>query len=324
MGVSSPRVTVGFTTYNVARYLPLAFDSILAQDYEDFEVVVCDNGSTDATLKICEAYAARDGRFRIFRNPNNLGVSGSFARAVGLARGEFFKYTFHDDLNGPTLLSTCIRALDEAGPDAVLAYPLTMYIDDVGAELGPWKDEVEVRHRAPWRRVAQYAQGWNMCGEVTGVMRSEALRRTHLLRPMLSSDAAMLVELAALGQFVEVPERLYLCRKHANSTYQGDRTPGEVLALLEPTAAPSAGKRPSRRVRSHRDGLVSAVVGGLLRLDMPMSTRISCAGVFVGAWSLRNARVHAGRLRRRLTGRAPSAAPWEGPGAPVEADVREG
>jgi glycosyltransferase involved in cell wall biosynthesis len=308
--MKSPRVTVGYTTYNVERFLPQSFDAIRAQDFDDFEVVVCDNGSTDATLDICDAYALEDKRFRIYRNPANLGVSGSYRRAVELARGEFFRLTMHDDLCGPTLLSSCVQALDTAGPAAVLAYPLMQYIDESGNKLGVWDDKVGVRQPAAWRRVAQYAGHWNHGAEVCGVIRLDALRRTSLMLPVLSSDIVMMAQLAALGQFLTVPERLFLCRHHANSTYQGNRTPEQVLAILEPAAI-----APRRKMRSHHDGIDRIIGSAIMRMDLPLATRASASVGYRIGWTVRRSRVRFGALRRRIRGRPVEAAPWAAPAA---------
>ena len=108
------------TTYNVEKYLPLAIESMLAQDYPDFEIVVCDNLSTDSTWDILESYARKDERIRVYRNPENLGEAGNF-RGGELAKGELFRLAAHDDLAAPTLISRCVEALD-AHPEAILAF----------------------------------------------------------------------------------------------------------------------------------------------------------------------------------------------------------
>src|SRR5262245_58806863 len=129
-----PRVTIGVTTFDVETYLAGAFDSILAQDFEDYEVVVCDNRSTDASWEICQHYAAKDSRFRIFQNDSNIGMAANFAKVVSLARGEYFKLSSHDDRMGPTLLSRCVDALD-ANRSAVLAQGHTIVIGDDDEEM---------------------------------------------------------------------------------------------------------------------------------------------------------------------------------------------
>jgi glycosyltransferase involved in cell wall biosynthesis len=205
--MDSPRVTLGFTTYNVERYLPQAFDAVLAQDFPDFEVVVCDNGSTDRTWEICQRYAATDDRFRVHQNPRNLGEAGNFAQVVSLARGEFFRLTAHDDLIAPSLVGRCVAALDAAGPAAVLAYPRAVLIDAEGTEIGPLDYPGDLRIRSPWRRTARMGRVVNHgCNEVFGLVRTEVLRRTKLLVPIASGDVALLAELVARGQFVQLPD----------------------------------------------------------------------------------------------------------------------
>jgi glycosyltransferase involved in cell wall biosynthesis len=64
-----PRVRIGLPAYNGERHLPAALDSLLAQTYGDFELIISDNASTDRTEEICREYAARDSRIRYHRSP---------------------------------------------------------------------------------------------------------------------------------------------------------------------------------------------------------------------------------------------------------------
>ena len=90
--MSAPLVTVGVPVYNGQRYLARALDSLLAQTFDDFEIVLCDNASEDRTAEICAAYAARDPRIRFHRNPQNLGLVRNFNRTFELAEGTYFKW----------------------------------------------------------------------------------------------------------------------------------------------------------------------------------------------------------------------------------------
>ncbi len=92
MTSGAPRVSIGLPVFNGERYLARAIDSILAQDFRDLELVVCDNASTDRTAEICAAYARRDPRVRYHRNPRNLGAGPNYDRCFHLARGEYFKW----------------------------------------------------------------------------------------------------------------------------------------------------------------------------------------------------------------------------------------
>lgn len=209
-----PRVSIGMPLYNAERYLDQAFVSLLEQDYTDFEIVVCDNASTDRTWEICQRYAAADPRVRLHRNEVNQGAAYNYNRVVELARGELFRWAAYDDWCAPQLLGRCVAALDAGGPQVVLAYPQTQLIDEHGTVIGPHPDRMDLRDLRSWRRVAKVANRFTLCNPVFGVVRTEVLRRTGLIRPWPSSDVTLLAELAALGQFHEVPAPLFHRRIH--------------------------------------------------------------------------------------------------------------
>jgi glycosyltransferase involved in cell wall biosynthesis len=106
-----PQVSVGLPVYNGERFVADALASILAQTWQDLEVIVCDNASTDRTREICEAFAARDPRVRYYRNERNLGASPNWNRAFELSRGELFKWAAHDDVLCPTYIERAVAAL---------------------------------------------------------------------------------------------------------------------------------------------------------------------------------------------------------------------
>ncbi len=296
----APRVTLGVTTCNVERYLASAFDSVLAQDFGDFEVVVCDNASTDSTWEICQRYAAKDSRFRIYRNEVNLGEAGNFARVVSLARGEFFRLTAHDDLMAPTLLSRCVEALD-ADPTVIMAYPRSIIIDDDGEEQGPYPHDAAIISSRPGERIRALMRSWQICNEIFGLVRTEALRQTRLLSATLpSADRRVLMELVVRGRFAMVDELLFYRRVGRTSSYGGERG-GPTYAWLEPEQATN-GRIPKKFARMNGDAnrLTVETVKALLANDLPVGTRLATATTFATAMSARRARVTLGRWRRRL------------------------
>ena len=99
-----PRVSIGLPVYNGENFLEFALDSILGQTFQDFELIISDNASTDATESICRRYAAKDSRIRYYRNPNNQGAAQNYNRVFALARGEYFKWAAHDDVCKPNYL----------------------------------------------------------------------------------------------------------------------------------------------------------------------------------------------------------------------------
>ena len=291
--MSSPRVSIGMPLYNSQRYLSEAFDSLLSQDYKDVEIVVSDNASTDRTWEICQRYARADGRVRLHRNEVNMGAAHNYNRTVTLARGEMFKWAAYDDICAPTLVRRCVEALDEAGPSAVLAYPRTILIDDDGAELGLYRDGVNLRSRRPYLRVATLAGNLSLCNAVMGVIRTNALRRTGLIRPQISSDVTLLAELATLGEFCEVEEDLFFRRIHTGSSRQGSTTDLGTIALWFDTRKPGRNKRPKAHI-------VLNATNALLRADVPTRDRLSCAVAFATVWSARNAHIRGSHAKRRL------------------------
>src|SRR5215472_17867412 len=127
----APRLSVGLPVYNGENYLAESIDALLGQSYEDFELVISDNASTDGTAGICHRYARQDSRVRYIRQPSNIGAAPNHNFLIDQARGELFKMASHDDLYARDLLQRCIDALDEY-PQVVLAHSWSAVIDEEG------------------------------------------------------------------------------------------------------------------------------------------------------------------------------------------------
>ena len=91
-----PKVSIIVPIYNAQEYLKRCVDSILSQDYRDFELLLMDDGSKDASGEICDAYAQQDGRVRVIHKENS-GVSDTRNQALELARGTFLQFLDSDD-----------------------------------------------------------------------------------------------------------------------------------------------------------------------------------------------------------------------------------
>lgn len=115
-----PSLSVLVTVYNREVYLAECLESILASSFEDFEVVVVDDRSSDASVAIARSFADRDRRVRVFQNDENLGDYRNRTRAASLARGRFLKYVDSDDLIYAHTLAVMVDAM-VANPDAALA-----------------------------------------------------------------------------------------------------------------------------------------------------------------------------------------------------------
>src|SRR5260370_23324994 len=155
MNARLPRVSVGLPVFNGERYLARALGCLLAQDYQDFELIVSDNASTDATESICREYAARDPRLRYHRNETNIGASPNYNRVFGLARGEFFKWASHDDECHPSLVRRCLEKFEHAPAAAVLVFPRAEMIDETGRVLFSSPDAISSSSSRPFVRLSK-------------------------------------------------------------------------------------------------------------------------------------------------------------------------
>jgi len=117
---TTPAVSVLMTAYDREPLIAEAIESVLAQTFSDFELIVSDDGSRDGTVRIAEEYARHDSRVRVSVNPANLGDYGNRQQALSLARGRFVKYHDSDDVMYPHCLAVMVGALETA-PSAAFA-----------------------------------------------------------------------------------------------------------------------------------------------------------------------------------------------------------
>ncbi len=305
-GLRVPRVSLGLPVYNGERYVGAALDSVLAQDFGDFELVISDNASTDATAEICQAYAAGDPRIRYSRNPQNIGLSPNFRRVFELSRAPYFKWVVHDDVLAPTYLRRCVEGLDQAPQSVALVYPRTLLIDAEGVEVGPYDDFMDLRERSPHERLRHlfWSLGFNHCG--LGLIRADVLRSTRLEGSHESADLVLLVELALRGQFWEHPEPLYRRRVHPESSFGTYSSSESYAVLLDPA---NAGHFPMPRSKLFAECLRAIELAPVGRLE-----KLRCAWALFAGWGPRYWRVVAGEvmltLRYRLGLRLPPRPPY--------------
>jgi glycosyltransferase involved in cell wall biosynthesis len=129
--MSESKVTVAIPTYNRASLLKLSLESVLAQDYPDFRVLVLDNASDDETEAVVRSFAEQDGRITYIRNQINIGVLGNWNRAIELNTSPYLTILSDDDLMLPGLISESVRALDEH-PQVGFSFALVRLIDAKG------------------------------------------------------------------------------------------------------------------------------------------------------------------------------------------------
>ena len=106
---AAPQVSVCIPTYNYGHFLGAAIESVLDQDFGEFELVVVDNASDDDTATVVERY--RDPRLRFHRNDRNIGLFGNFARCLELSTAPFVKFLAADDWLHPAYLREAVALM---------------------------------------------------------------------------------------------------------------------------------------------------------------------------------------------------------------------
>lgn len=217
--VARPLVTIGVPIYNEERYLAGSLDSLLAQDYENIEIIISDNASTDGTPQICAEYVAKDPRVRYHRNDTNVGSFENFNHVLELARSEFFMWACGHDLRHPSQVSRCVEIMLE-DPRIVLCYTQMIWIDGNGQPLEPMQkgqDYVDTRGlELSLLRINVVLWGLHGGHPTYGLFRTQALKKTPVFTHLVSPDMALLIELAAIGRFAYIPDVLLSVRRGEN------------------------------------------------------------------------------------------------------------
>jgi glycosyltransferase involved in cell wall biosynthesis len=209
---AAPRLSVGLPVYNGEAYLAESLEALLGQSYEDFELIISDNASTDSTAVICRHYEKQDSRVRYLRQRRNVGLAPNHNAVVQEARGELFKWAAGDDLYARDLLERCVNALDEY-PRVVLAHSWTAKIDGSGNVTDAYEYPLTTDSpSAPARfRSILFDSGGD---DDYGIIRTEVLRRTAMKESYHHADHTIIAELGLHGPFYQVPDWLYFRREH--------------------------------------------------------------------------------------------------------------
>lgn len=207
---TKPLVSIGLPVYNGEKYLVMAIESLLAQDYFNFELIISDNASTDNTQSICHEYQVRDQRIRYYGNIENIGASLNFNKVFSLSEGKYFMWAAHDDLWESTYISKCVSLL-ESNPNVVLCSSEVKFINEEGFELSRnWGILETVGMDIP-NRVYNLISTMDWYS-VYGVFRQEILRQTRLCLKEFGSDFILLMEMVFMGEFAKIPEELFYYR----------------------------------------------------------------------------------------------------------------
>lgn len=227
-------ISIGLPVYNAERYLPQTIDSLLAQDYPNFEVVITDNASTDRTADICRNYAGRNPQIRYYRHERNMGMYLNFNKAFELCRGDFFIWAGGHDYWDKNLLSSCVEEMLRF-PDIVLCTPQYKHIDENGETISVTRTALDTRGRKASERFRAMLREPIFCFAVYSLMRANALRKTHLFSEAFFSDRILWAELGLNGEFYFTDKAyIYMRMFSARDSHEGRNEVDKVKRLIPP------------------------------------------------------------------------------------------
>jgi len=214
--IASPLLTVGMPTYNAAATVRSAIDSLLAQRFGDFELVISDNASTDDTWSIIQEYMQRDARVQGTRQPRNIGANANYSAVFDRARGRYFKWASSNDWCAPDFLAQCVEAL-ERDPGVVLVAPRTRLFQSDLAQATNYSGDIACMQASAADRFIHAATKLALNNVMNGVVRFDALRKTRLIEHYPGADTVLVGHLALLGKISLLDERLFYRRMDAET-----------------------------------------------------------------------------------------------------------
>jgi glycosyltransferase involved in cell wall biosynthesis len=243
-----PKVTVVTPNFNHARFLPQRFDSILTQTFQDFELIVLDNASTDNSREIIESYA-KDPRVRpIFNAENNGSTFRQWNLGLGHARGDYVWFAESDDYADPLLLETLVDRLDRH-PNVGLAFCQSWVIDAEGNLLYNYLETLEQENDTIRWRADYINSGHDECPNYlfwrnTIPNASAVLLRRHILERaggppktmLLYGDLFTYINVLSISDIAFVSSPLNYFRQHQNnvrSRVSGKESASEHLRVQE-------------------------------------------------------------------------------------------
>jgi glycosyltransferase involved in cell wall biosynthesis len=260
---TTPRLTIGLPVYNGEKYVAESIEALLGQTFEDFELIISDNASTDDTRDICRRYAKQDGRIRYTRQPKNIGSAPNHNFLLQQSRGELFKWTAADDLYARDLLQHCVDALDEF-PQVVLAHSWTAAIDNRGNVTQAFEyplatDSPSVPERF---RSMLFGSGGDYgiirADDQYGVIRLEVLRRVAPLDSYYHADRMIMTEIALQGPFHQTPQWLYFRRDHSDRPQHACPTVRSWCSNMDPRRANRLRHPTARLLAEYMWGYIAA------------------------------------------------------------------
>ncbi|MDQ7047717.1 MAG: glycosyltransferase family 2 protein [Sulfurovum sp.] len=202
-----PKITIGLIVYNEEKNLDEAIKSIYEQNFEDIEILIGNNASTDGSTQIIERYALKDSRIIHINRKENIGALQNWNDLVDRASGEYFVLAGGHDKWSPNYLLNLSKELDE-NKNTVLAYAKTQWIDSDGKNFYKATTSIDTSGLSVMGKFVSLM--FSNQHPVMGMIRTNSIKQTRKQLEIIGSGEIFLQELAPLGDFVLVEnERWY-------------------------------------------------------------------------------------------------------------------
>jgi len=209
---NQPLVSIGLPTFNRAATLERAIESSLSQDYQNLELVIFDNASTDDTEATCLAAAQKDHRVKYFRRPTNLGMVSNFCDVLDHSSGEFFMWLGDDDWIDPSYVGRCLEVLNAHSDYALVSGEAKYYEDDRLMFEG---ERIELLQQSGADRVLAYYERVLSNGIFYGLMRRGQINSAWI-RNELGGDWHVIAAMAFKGKITTIGD-ITVSRSHSAS-----------------------------------------------------------------------------------------------------------
>jgi glycosyltransferase involved in cell wall biosynthesis len=199
-----PQVSIGLPVYNGEPFIREALDSLLAQTFANFELIISDNASTDRTEEICREYAGRDARIRYIRQMENIGASANFQFLLGEANGKYFMWAAADDIRSVSFLEFNLKFLENNHDYIASTSPVRFQNGDFDPiKMGYFS----LDHEDPSFRIYDFFTEWHANGRFYSLILRSALQEFPYFKlDILGADWLWVMHLASNGKMANINE----------------------------------------------------------------------------------------------------------------------
>ena len=205
-------VSIGMPVYNEEQFIEQAIVSILNQDYQNFELIISDNASTDQTKEVCLKYAKLDSRIRFSSREITTDSTTNFNYVASIAKGGFFMWASGHDTRDPQFISRCLSTFEKSN-SIVLCYSDAIWIDSKGDNISIEQSDLDTVGMDRIKRIKKVFWNLGYAYPIYGLFRKDTLNTVLPYQKVLAPDVLLLNELSAMGEFARIPEPLFFIRK---------------------------------------------------------------------------------------------------------------